>query len=49
MNNIGYAYAFGILFSTEEVTTTAYLSKVTMFSKMQRLFSDVNISPWVPL
>lgn len=44
-----YINAFGILISTVGVTTTAYLSIVTMSSEMQRLFSDVNISPRVPL
>jgi hypothetical protein len=44
-----YKNALRILFSTEEVTTIQYLSKVTMSSEMQCLFSDVNISPWVPL
>jgi hypothetical protein len=41
--------AFGILFSTEDVITTLYISKVTMSSEMQCLFNDVNISPCVPL
>lgn len=44
-----YKNALRILFSTEEVTTVEYLSKVNMASEMQCLFSDVNISPWILL